>query len=491
VKNACWICFLIFASVLSFVACNGSGSGSEGGGGAGAGANPPLLTGTNPAANNTSVLSGSLIATTFDKNMKAASADTFVVYGNQTGKKTGLYTGGGSQTLVFNPDNAFKVGEILEIILTSSLTATDGAALASPVVYRFWSEALAGTGVFTAGNTIAPQSGATGLAVGDWDGDGDNDLAVANFSNSTVVILRNDPLGDFSASDTVNSQSGASALAALDWDGDGDLDLAVANDGGSTVSLLQNNGSGNFSSVSAVIGQANARALAAGDWDGDGDLDLAVANFGASEVAILENFGSGTFADVEAIGGLSGASALASGDWDGDGDLDLAVANRSGNSVVVLENDGDGGFSGGNTSESQSGATSLAVGDWDGDGDLDLAVANATAGTGEVAILQNDGTGVFTDIAAVTGMTGASAVVAGDWYGDGDLDLAVANATAGAGEVAILQNDGTGAFTNIAAVTGMTGASGLAAGDWDNNNTLDLAVANFGADNVTTLANTP
>jgi hypothetical protein len=118
-------------------------------------------------------------------------------------------------------------------------------------------------------------------------------------------------------------------------------------------------------------------------------------------------------------------------------------------------------------------------------------VANSIAGAGEVAILQNDGTGVFTDIAAVTGMTGTSAVVAGDWDGDGDLDLAVANSTAGAGEVAILQNDGSSNFTVDNTVGSQTGASGLAAGDWDGNNTLDLAVANSGGNNVTALINAP
>lgn len=493
-NNTCWISILVFLSVLSvfgLVACDGSGSGG-GGGGAGSGVNPPQLTGTNPTANNTSALSGALITATFDKRMKAGSAGTFVVHGEQTGRRTGLYTGGGSQTLVFNPDDAFKIGEILEITLTGALTATDVAALDPPVVYRFWAEALAGSGSFGADPPILGQAGARGLAAGDWDHDGDIDLAVANFSNSTVVKMENNGLGTFSTTGgTITGQSGASAVIALDWDGDGFLDLAVANHGSSSVEFLGNDGSGAFNSVDEIFGQSGALALAAGDWNGDGDIDLAVANFSGNEVAILENDGAGTFADVEAIGGLFGADALAAGDWDGDGDLDLAVANRTGNSVVVLKNDGDGGFTGGTTIGVQSGATSLATGDWDNDGDLDLAVANSIAGAGEVAILQNDGTGVFTDIAAVTGMTGTSAVVAGDWDGDGDLDLAVANSTAGAGEVAILQNDGSSNFSVDNTVGSQTGASGLVAGDWDGNNTLDLAVANSGGNNVTALINAP
>ncbi len=165
------------------------------------------------------------------------------------------------------------------------------------------------------------------------------------------------------------------------------------------------------------------------------------------------------------------------------------MANSSGNSVVVLDNDGDGGFTGAGTIDFQSGATALAAGDWDADGDLDLAVANKTAGAGEVAILENDGTGIFTDIAAVTGMTGASAVVALDWDADLDLDLAVANPNAGAGEVAILENDSTGKFTFKNTNGSQTGASALVAGDWNADDALDLAVANSGGNNVKTLEN--
>jgi hypothetical protein len=69
--------------------------------------------------------------------MNVGSAGTFVVYGNKTGKLTGLYTGDNTQTLIFNPDFAFKTGEILEVVLTGFLTATDGASLAPPLFTAF------------------------------------------------------------------------------------------------------------------------------------------------------------------------------------------------------------------------------------------------------------------------------------------------------------------------------------------------------------------
>jgi hypothetical protein len=223
--------------------------------------------------------------------MDPAAPATFVVYGNLTGRLSGLYAGGGSQTLVFTPDLAsdFKSGEAVEVILTGSLTSADGASLDPPIVYRFRAEALGGTGVFNPGIPIAGQLGARGLAAGDWDGDGDLDLAVANFSANSVVVLENDPIGDFTDVQTIFPLLGATGLTSGDWDGDGDLDLAVANFSANTVVVLENDSTGSFTADPPVAGQIGASALAAGDWDGDGDLDLAVANSGGDNVNTLEN----------------------------------------------------------------------------------------------------------------------------------------------------------------------------------------------------------
>jgi hypothetical protein len=327
---------VVLLSLLSLLAC---GSGSGGSSDGGATKNPPELEDVDPAANDSSVLLGAAILAFFDEDMRSASDTTFAVYGSQTGKLAGTYTGGGSDTLRFDPDNGFKIGEEIEVILTDSLTSTQGESLEAPVVYRFRAEAVAGTGDFEIADTVAGQTNAQGLAAGDWDGDDDVDLAVANNGASRIDILVNDGLGDFSIGDTIPGQTNARALAAGDWDGDGDPDLAVANSGGaSRVDILVNNGSGDFTAVDTIAGQTNAQDLTAGDWDGDGDLDLAVANFGASRVDILKNDGTGDFTPTDTIAGQTNAQALAAGDWDDDGDLDLAVANSSASRVDILIN---------------------------------------------------------------------------------------------------------------------------------------------------------
>ncbi len=179
---------LALLSLLSLLAC-GSGSGDIPDGGATV--NPPELQNVDPAANDSSVLVGTALTATFDKNMRSGSDSTFVVYGSQTGKLAGTYTGGGSDTLRFDPDNRFKIGEEIEVILTDSLTSTQGQSLEAPVVYRFRAEALAGTGDFTAADMVAGQTNAQDLAAGDWDDDDAVDLAVANFGASRVDILEN------------------------------------------------------------------------------------------------------------------------------------------------------------------------------------------------------------------------------------------------------------------------------------------------------------
>ena len=191
-RTALWISIISLLSFLSLVACDG-GSSNDFSPGAGAIERAPNLTGLDPEANDSSVLQMSDATATFDKKMVTGSSNTFVVYGSQTGKLAGIYSGGGSETLRFDSNEEFKIGEEIEITLTNSLTSTDGESLELPIVYRFRVETLGGTGSFRVADTIGDQTGARALAAGDWDGDGNLDLAVADFSTNNVSILENEP----------------------------------------------------------------------------------------------------------------------------------------------------------------------------------------------------------------------------------------------------------------------------------------------------------
>jgi len=148
---------------------------------------------------------------------------------------------------------------------------------------------------------------------------------------------------------------------------------------------------------------------------------------------------------------------------------------------------GTGVFLDEQTVPGQVGASALAAGDWDGDDDLDLAVGNFGANT--VVILKNDGSGTFTPSSTIAGQVDAICLVAGDWDGDGNLDLAVGNFATNS--VAILRNNGTGSFSSLSAIAGQIGISALAAGDWGGDGNLDLAAVDNGSDSVQILKNQP
>jgi hypothetical protein len=414
-----------------------------------------------------------------------------------SGRLSGTYFGGGSPTLDFDPARDFKPGEEIEVSLTRDLTSTGGGELDPAYVFRFRALTEGGTGRFVDSQTIDNRTNAVAVVAGDWEGDGDLDLAVADFGANRITILRNNGAGFFSVSSALTLQLGARALVTGDWDADGYLDLAVANSGSDSIAIFRNNRSGAFiRSPIAIAGQQGPKALSAGDWDGDGDLDLAVANFGSNSVAVLINDGTGVFAAAAKqpdLTDLIGASALASGDWDGDGDLDLASANSGNNTVAILTNDGAGVFSIESTVTDMVGAKALNTGDWNGDSHLDLAVVNSdpSSGANTVLFLINDGSGTFTPSQSLRYPTEVRALISGDWDGDGDLDLAVADF--GANSVAVLENDGTGRFAPFpsGAVGGQIGVSGLAAGDFNGDGCLDLAAANDSSSSVHVLLNQP
>jgi hypothetical protein len=232
----------------------------------------------------------------------------------------------------------------------------------------------------------------------DLDGDGDLDLAVSmngsgGTANSGVTILINDGNGVFTQSPTIDAPGCEFPSTAGDWDGDGDFDLAVPSHCSFGVSILKNNGSGDFTVMSTVDAGNYPADVAAGDLDGDGDLDLAVPNrndasLSNSTVTILKNDGTGNFIKTSSPG-ISGANpvSVTLGDFDHDGDLDVATNNAPSNTVSILLNDGAGNFINSAQPASGSGANCLLTGDFDGDGDLDLAVTNSGANAG-VAILK-------------------------------------------------------------------------------------------------------
>jgi hypothetical protein len=314
-------------------------------------------------------------------------------------------------------------------------------------------------------------------------------------------------LGLFGPAQGSPFQAGTSpiAIATGDFNGDGKPDLAVANEytndfrGGGTITILLNNGSGGFVAAGSPIGVTFSPAtIVTGDFNNDGILDLALADNGltsdAGQLSIFLGNGQGGFTQAPgfpfAVG--PGPFSLAVADFNHDGNLDLAIALNRTNQVEVLLGNGQASFISSRFSAG-AGPRAVVAGDFNGDGNMDLAVANFSGSN--ISVLLGDGTGNFTPAPgspfAVTGSgsnLGPIAMAAGDFNEDGHLDLAIANSAVN--NVAILLGDGTGALSAAPASPFPTGSfpTWIAVGDVNGDGHLDLAIANANSNNVTVLA---
>jgi uncharacterized repeat protein (TIGR01451 family) len=338
---------------------------------------------------------------------------------------------------------------------------------------------------FGAAANFAVGTSPDSVAIGDFNGDGRSDLAVANDLSNNVSILLGTGTGTFGAATNFAAGTDPFFVAIGDFNGDGRSDLAVANNGSNNVSILLGTGMGTFGAATNFAAGTRPFSVAIGDFNGDGRSDLAVANNGSNNVSILLGTGTGTFgAATNFVVGTTPLS-VAIGEFNGDGKSDLAVANVNSSNVSILLGTGTGTFGAATNFAAGSFPVSVAIGDFNGDGRSDLAVANN--GSNNVSILLGTGTGTFGAATNFAVGTAPSSVAIGDFNGDGRSDLAVANYSSN--DVSILLGTGTGTFgaaTNFAAGTS---PRSVAIGDFNGDGRSDVAVANNFSNNVSILLN--
>ncbi len=356
-----------------------------------------------------------------------------------------------------------------------------GYASSTGRVYIFFSSgslttAAASADVIIGGSVTNEQFGGA-LASGDFNADGRIDLAVSSYeySNKTgrAYLFYNDgswPANAASADVTLTGESTLYyfgwSMAAGDFNADGETDLAVgsykySSDDG-RVYIFYNDGSYPAPASADVIitGEASSRlgtSLVAGDFNADGRTDLASGaqayTSSTGRVYIFYNDGSipttAATADVIITGGATSnqfGDKLVAGDYNTDGTTDLAVSattySSSTGRVYIFNNDGsipttaataDVTITGETTSDGFGSA--LVGGDWNADGRIDLAVGASgySSATGRSYIFHNDGSIPTTAATADIILTGESApssygysLASGDFNVDGKTDLLVA-----------------------------------------------------------------
>jgi len=339
---------------------------------------------------------------------------------------------------------------------------------------------------FTASATGIVDVSSCSVAWGDYDNDGDLDLAVAGAGHDPsgtgwtqyTKIYRNDD-GRFFDIEADLVGVGSSALAWGDYDADSDLDLAVSGSGeGGTKStrVYRNDGNGVFTDINAGLPGVCWSALTWGDVDNDGDLDLALSGaidmYSSLADVFINNNGNFTPAGSSLLDACEGS--LAWGDFDNDGDLDLALSGyNAGPNSLVYQN--DGGVLNNWTSANITAVyySSMAWGDYDGDGDLDLVVAGMhDFGEYYTDIYRNEGYYIGAAGAGLPNTCGCS-LAWGDYDNDGDFDLALAGAAI---KASVFRNDGGNFIDTHPLMQGVNQCSS-AWGDYDNDGDLDLFVA--------------
>ncbi len=354
---------------------------------------------------------------------------------------------------------------------------------------------------------------AVGVVWFDYDGDGWDDLFIANGEvqpdriDLPNALLRNRGDGTF---EDVTAHSGladnrvATGAAAGDLDGDGDLDLYVTIDGPNA--LFRNNGDGTFTDIAAEAGVDDPRssyAVALGDYDLDGDLDLYLGNWDLSfkddRDKLYRNEGRGVFTDVTIEAGINedGGATLAAlfFDYDNDGRPDLYVAEDLSDDILY-HNEGDGTFRDvtalAGVGVHAINAMGIDAADADNDGDLDLYITDSPARASGAwqdlspgnAYYINGGDGTFKSAAFEARVAAAFSwgTGFGDFDNDGFVDLYVA--TQHHIPDFLYRNDGNGlTFSEVSAEAGIEhilDSRGVAFSDYDHDGDLDIAVVGRG-----------
>ena len=311
------------------------------------------------------------------------------------------------------------------------------------------------------------------------------DLVVVLENTNTIQVLTGQSNESFEeqSSCLVCSANDVISLVTGDFNNDNHTDLAVACSSSATLQILLGDGIGGFPvKISESTGDMWPLFITSGDFNRDGRLDIVTANYWNDNISIFLGYGNGSFAKqvLYKMPRQSGPVWIASGDLNNDNILDLVVANKDGDNVRILFGSGDGTFN--KFSEHWTGnkstPCSIALGDFDKDNYTDIAVLNA--GTRRVAIFFGRGNDTFWSAMMYLTKQNAilTSIVAEDLNNDSILDLAVVSFSGGSGNIDIFY--GLGARRFLVAKTYSTDyairLSSIAVKDLNDDGRMDIVI---------------
>ncbi len=328
-----------------------------------------------------------------------------------------------------------------------------------------------------------------GSVAGDFDEDGNIDLATASFNTLNVSLLTGNGDGTFDAMQNFRAGATSSPVGILtgDFNNDDHLDIALRNNDPAGLTILLGDGSGGFATTTMADGSGGFLVgQAVYDFDGDGNDDIAMPVSGSKVVMIYMSNGDGTFATstTASIGGAP--QQLTVGDFDGDDTVDLVVAQLdAAKSFTFLSGNGDGTFDAGVdfAISGVSGTLPVQSADVDNDGDRDLVLFSFTPR--RIWVVLGDGAGSFATSSAqeYTPAANTSNLTVTDLNDDGYADI-----IGGADPLPVFLNDGDGTFTLWGSFDiGTTPLGVPPVADFNEDGVVDVATADFSDDTVSVL----
>lgn len=285
------------------------------------------------------------------------------------------------------------------------------------------------------------------IETADLDSDGDQDVILISEADETLVILKNDGVGNLTVTQSIDVGAAPSFIGSnfiktydLDTDGDTDIMITVSDQNDGWIGVFHNDGAGTFSEVQRSSHGVVPISILVADYNLDGTQEIAVANYRDSKVTFCDILPDGTlgqtYSRIETYGD---AQRMVQADFDGNGTMDLALTTRQDPYIVVHFNKGSKGFSGPVKISLNSYSHDLIASDIDGDQDEDLVVIEQV--TGMLRVFRNENGEFSQSIEAACGPQPRFFTV-GDADGDGDSDFAVSNA--GETTVHVILNEGSG-----------------------------------------------
>lgn len=336
-----------------------------------------------------------------------------------------------------------------------------------------------------------------GIAVADFDGDGEADVLTSQSEARNARLQTNDGAGtSLRANAVVPTENDPGVIVTGDFNQDQQLDFAVANFRSHSISVFLRDGAEadgtlTFSSRNVFVGFGGPSDLEAVDVNGDGATDLVIPLVFRDQIVVLTGDGRGRFNEASRIAASENPQNVDSGDFNKDGIPDIAVAHLHNDEVLIFLGDGAGGFEpvepiaptddfASRRFEEDQRVADVAVGDFNKDGFDD--VASIHTDRSDVRIELGDGTGALVDSTTVASDRFPRAVVAADLNRDGQRDLVILSQILD--QVTVIIAKGSLSFRAARGYQVSDQPRALALGNFDDKSGRDILVAAVGGISV-------